>query len=708
MKRNTFVLIGLYLIFYYGGLKAQVVSQETARQVADNFFCSQFSLKSLEHMDVLPLGNKRQPTMYAFSLSSHWVLVAGDKRVQPILAYSDENGGEFPDEEDMPDGMLYLLEWYNDQIESLRSNNVAREDNPQWSAYLVANNRSFANRNVVVSPLLTRNGDENLWRQGWNNSAGLDTTKYYNKFCPILSECPHRAVVGCAALALGQVMWYWKWPYAAIMNTGNGDMVHRYDWDAMPVKLYDSTNVYNVDMVAILLADCGASINMNYGCSQSGIPSNEVSIRLKNAFIDDYSYNAQDYKRADYTNSAWIDLLKNELNNSRPIYYSGIKSDYSAGHAFVLDGYDSENRFHANMGGGGGPNGYYMLDSIPAGTLYFSREQQAVFVHPVATCPSSSLISNTIIDENFTITNDYDIIFNNVTFSGDIHGYVTSSSSITLNPGTCIINNAEVIFGISDVPCEERVNAIPDKKIEQSYQNLKYADRWKVLVDCNTTVYPHYWVESNYSVLKDTIIGNYTYQLLSNNRGAIRYSDDGMKFYYLSKSGEYLLCDFSLQVGDTCYAYIGTATYENEENSLQDAGFNLVQPWVVTSREIIDKRVHIKMSWCVEELNYTFETEMIQGIGSNRFIFPMQTGFMMIGGAPSYTLCAFKEDDNIYSFDLTEEGIKNDCPNWEMIPKEAIETIPADISSATKLLRDGQILILRNGKTYTITGQRIE
>lgn len=59
MKRNTFVLIGLYLIFYYGGLKAQVVSQETARQVADNFFYSQFPLKSLEHMDVLPLGNKR-------------------------------------------------------------------------------------------------------------------------------------------------------------------------------------------------------------------------------------------------------------------------------------------------------------------------------------------------------------------------------------------------------------------------------------------------------------------------------------------------------------------------------------------------------------------------------------------------------------------------------------------------------------------------
>lgn len=239
-------------------------------------------------------------------------------------------------------------------------------------------------------------------------------------------------------------------------------------------------------------------------------------------------------------------------------------------------------------------------------------------------------------------------------------------------------------------------------------QDIKYADRWQVLTDCYTTIYPHYWVENNYSVTKDTIIGNYTYQLLNNNKGCIRYSDDGTKFYYLSKSGEYLLCDFSLQVGDTCYAYIGTATYENEENSLQNAGLSLVQPWVVTSREIIDQRVHVKMSWLFEEWNWTFETEMIQGIGSHQFIFPMQTGFMMTGGAPSYTLCAFNGEENIYSFDLTEQGIQNNCPDWEIIPQEDIKTTSADTPSASKIIRDGQILILRGDKTYTLTGQKVQ
>jgi hypothetical protein len=52
-----------------------------------------------------------------------------------------------------------------------------------------------------------------------------------------------------------------------------------------------------------------------------------------------------------YTNSAWISILENELNNSRPIYYGG--TDNIEGHAFVLDGYynESDNTyFHTNYG----------------------------------------------------------------------------------------------------------------------------------------------------------------------------------------------------------------------------------------------------------------------------------------------------------------------------------------------------------------------
>lgn len=227
-------------------------------------------------------------------------------------------------------------------------------------------------------------------------------------------------------------------------------------------------------------------------------------------------------------------------------------------------------------------------------------------------------------------------------------------------------------------------------------QDLKYADRWQVLANCHSTHGRTCWEESNYYVVKDTIINNYTYQLLNENQGCIRYSEDGTKFYYLTDSGEYLLCDFSLQVGDTCYAYIGK----------NPAGLNIVQPWIVTDRKIIDQRVHISMMCNLPQGEV--ETEMIQGIGSHHFIFPMNPGILFIGAAYPFTLCAFNGDENIYSFDLTPHGIKNDCPNWEIIPKEDIETTPAETPSASKILRDGLILILRGDKVYTATGIQIE
>ena len=85
------------------------------------------------------------------------------------MAYSDDNSNGFPDEENMPVGMAYMLDWYIELIESMRNVSNVRDVNPQWELYTNANNRSLTNRSIVVGPLLTRNGDENLWKQGWNN-----------------------------------------------------------------------------------------------------------------------------------------------------------------------------------------------------------------------------------------------------------------------------------------------------------------------------------------------------------------------------------------------------------------------------------------------------------------------------------------------------------------------------------------------------------
>jgi len=74
---------------------------ELAQRVAENFFLTQSPSKSILSMQVSRWGDREQPTLYAFSLSDCWVLVSGDKRTQPILAYSEQKSQKFPSAEEM-------------------------------------------------------------------------------------------------------------------------------------------------------------------------------------------------------------------------------------------------------------------------------------------------------------------------------------------------------------------------------------------------------------------------------------------------------------------------------------------------------------------------------------------------------------------------------------------------------------------------------
>lgn len=71
-------------------------------------------------------------------------------------------------------------------------------------------------------------------------------------------------------------------------------------------------------------------------------------------------------------------------------------------------------------------------------------------------------------------------------------------------------------------------------------------------------------------------------------------------------------------------------------------------------------------------------------------------------------LCVHKEGETIYD---TGSFRGKTCEDVQQIynnnTQEATENIPDESPSATKLLRDGQVLIKRNGHTYTVTGQEI-
>ncbi|NLO70582.1 MAG: hypothetical protein GX102_06520 [Porphyromonadaceae bacterium] len=73
--------------------------------------------------------------------------------------------------------------------------------------------------------------------------------------------------------------------------------------------------------------------------------------------------------------------IRNELDHSRPVYVE-INGDPVA-HAVVVDGYDSDGRFHIDFGWGGSENGYFMLNnnsSFYASYSFSSNIRDAFFL----------------------------------------------------------------------------------------------------------------------------------------------------------------------------------------------------------------------------------------------------------------------------------------------------------------------------------------
>lgn len=232
---------------------------------------------------------------------------------------------------------------------------------------------------LSVDPLLKSN-----WSQGVP----------FNEDCPTqpsgMFKIPQHCPVGCVALALGQIMYYYQYP-----EVGQGSFKRKtlfdtdtlsadfgethYDWVNMLDTYTSAKSDYTssqIDAVATLLYQCGIAVGMIYqlsgssAFSYSNIPSDLVK------YFRYSSDNIRYLNRSKYSKEEWMDLIYNELSNGRPIFYSG-NSPSQGGHAWVLDGYDASGKVHINWGWRGLDNGYYDID-LDNDTLDFKNEQAMV------------------------------------------------------------------------------------------------------------------------------------------------------------------------------------------------------------------------------------------------------------------------------------------------------------------------------------------
>ena len=222
---------------------------------------------------------------------------------------------------------------------------------------------------------------ETAWGQG-------DTTgTYYNRFCPVDPNTGYKCVAGCQAVALAQILRKWHcqvfpdgsktyYPNQYFTNPLTVNFYNQdYDWDEMNPYHADDDN-------AELIYHCGVAIGVNYTDSSTWTLYSE-NYKVKDAMEDYFGFQTSGlfYKTPNENN--WINMLKTDIDASRPIYYVGLDSEEQVSHAWVVDGYRADNTFHCNWGWSnshGENDDWYSLSNLsPSSNNYnFSSGQLAI------------------------------------------------------------------------------------------------------------------------------------------------------------------------------------------------------------------------------------------------------------------------------------------------------------------------------------------
>ena len=379
MKKLTFTLM---LMVFGFGLFAAPVSKEAAQKIAVNFY-KHYAVNKTDYSvaDVVTQQYNGLTTFYIFIFNSGgFAMVAADDAVIPILGFSADE--PFDKNNTPPNAEAWFNSQYSEQIEYIVNSKLDNTQTLQeWDKI---RNNQFPSSKFAVAPLCTT-----IWDQG----------HYYNALCPAAPSGPGGHVyAGCVATAMAQVMKKWNYPTTGIGSHTYTDPTYgpqtanfgatTYNWTSMPNNVTSANTA-----VATLMYHCGVSVDMQYGAGGSSAPLIPVSASFINYF--GYQNTAQLKLKSNYTTANWINLLKAELDASRPMVYGGVDAGMG-GHAFVCDGYNASDQFHFNWGWSGSYNGYFTIGDLSPSSYNFSQQNQAVIgiSAPTSSAPVANFTAN--------------------------------------------------------------------------------------------------------------------------------------------------------------------------------------------------------------------------------------------------------------------------------------------------------------------------
>ena len=423
IARTIVLVVSMMMSFPAFGQNADAVDVNLARRVGENFIKMNDNIRlSVKPGSLKRVETDKFPNLYIFNVDGGGsIIVAGDKRMQPILGFSDK--GTF-DPNNLPPAAEMIIGNYNSVVDSIVRSNVRSTDESIKQAWINLENGYYQEEKgvreedsdypLVCWPIITTKMNQgSLAHLGWQ----LD----YNYYCPRYyfsdnsgQQIKVKAYTGCGATAMAQLLYHYKKgePSDIVNKTANGHSVPAFYGaflkqtntdvnlelqgidDVNQTFEYFGPNYYHwfpyfawnyeyddfVQLSVKIMYYCGLKLLSEYRLYQDpqipydpneplkglkGVTNSSLN-DIKNLLQTSFNFPKAFVKFRNYSDN-WDDTLRKYISNDIPLLYRATPTyDNTVDpHIYIIDGYITTFEgvlFHHNLGWGGRDDGYYFSD----------------------------------------------------------------------------------------------------------------------------------------------------------------------------------------------------------------------------------------------------------------------------------------------------------------------------------------------------------
>ena len=328
MKKKLFIMCCSMLASV--SMSADPITPAKALQLAQEFLVPGHAMSLVSEAKPRNAAAGANAPYYIISRGANqgFVVVSGDDCMPEILGYTEE--GDF-DENNVPDNFRAWMQHRANIIEYAQQNglNIPRAKRAETMA------KAETAGKVDVPYLLT-----SLWHQSGP----------YNDKCPMMSDRNERAMTGCVATAASQIVYYWRRDADNILKDdtptysyGLAPVTEQYIIKkGTPIKFdlmldsYSNEPAEYKEAVATLVASLGMHARLTYGVDGGTATSGQIYDCI-NVFSRQFGLNGGTcvYKNdggysGNMSETAWANLLYNQLIQGRPVLYCGYSSGSGA------------------------------------------------------------------------------------------------------------------------------------------------------------------------------------------------------------------------------------------------------------------------------------------------------------------------------------------------------------------------------------------